>query len=255
MSWRKYANYILWTLLLLVFGCRSEVLEDLAESEANEIIVRLAQTGVDGEKVRSGSGQSARYSVTVPRGDMAKAVQSLKAVGLPRAQHEGFRSVYKDRALVPGKFEQQAMFLSALQEELSKTLESVQGVLWSRVHVTLKAKTYTKGLAKPKSIQVQSASVLLGYLKRAGTKPPLSQEQVQNLVANAVEGLEPADVAVVFSAEEQSKSISSTTALQAADPGILRWALFALAVFCLAVAAVVAGRRFGLWPGKRGASP
>ncbi len=241
-------------LAMYLSACRSEVLEGLDESEANEIMVRLSATGIDGRKVRTGNAQGATYAVTVPTEQMSRAVQSLNAVGLPRARHDGFREVYKDRALVPGKFEEQAVFISALQEELSATLESVQGVLWSRVHVTLRPRAFSRGLGKPKSSEVQSASVLLGYVSQGDQKTPLSESQVQKLVANAVDGLEPSEVAVVFSAVSQAPVAAYAAAAGESRPGMLRWALGGLALMALGIAAVIAGRKSGLLSRLKGAS-
>ncbi len=244
MTSKSFSKVLLWGMVVFSFGCRSELLQGLDEEEANEIVVRLFESGIDSSKVCSGTGHGATYAVTVPRDQVADAIKSLSAVGLPRARHDGFKAVYKDRALVPGRFEQQALFVSALQEELAKTLESVQGVLWSRVHVTLQPQVISLGLKKSRPVQVQSASVLLGYVKKGGSRPPLTQEQVQRLVANAVQGLQQDSVAVVFSPVDHPDASSLGARTHGADAGILRWVLVGLAVIAFGVAVWTMLRKF-----------
>jgi type III secretion protein J len=184
--------FISW-LVLLVSGCTTELQGGLEEREANQLVLALAGKGIDARKSCQGNPDSGQWTVRVPDDDLFRAWRVLHASGLPRPRHVGFMGVYRERALVPGKMEERALYLSALQEEIAKTLESVEGVYAARVHVTLKA----DGRFGARSDSPEStASVLVSH---RGESPPIPEENVQKMVAHAVSGLKPAQVAVVFS--------------------------------------------------------
>jgi len=180
--------------LSLVAGCRTTLHGGLQEAEANEILLALAEEGIDAGKSKESSGTEATFSVVVDNEDQARAWQALGARGLPRPRHAGFRQVYSERALVPGRMEERALFLSALQAEIAATLEAVDGVVCARVHVTGDAASRHPSSSDPPP----TASVLIVFRPAAEGKPPIGAEKVGKVVANAVVGLDPARVAVIF---------------------------------------------------------
>jgi len=219
-------NKILLVLTwILLSGCGTTLQGGLSESEANEILLVLVGAGITGEK----TSQGAEWAVEVTDSDLSGAFQVLSAAGLPRPKHTGFLGVYRERGLVPGRMEEQALYLSALQEEISKTLESVEGVVFARVHVTAKPeKKFDRTEASP-----PTASVLIGYHLDAGAQPPISKDEVKKIVANAVVGLVRNRVVVVFSKKRMVMVPVSVS--QAGNPnGMLRVAAAALAAlaFC-----------------------
>ncbi|MBW1809810.1 MAG: hypothetical protein JRJ87_16560 [Deltaproteobacteria bacterium] len=191
---------IIFTGMFVFFtGCNSILLSDLDENDANEIVLVLAEAGVEAQKLSSGANSDVAWSVKVDEDDLSKAWRILRAVGLPKPRHEGFRSVYKERALVPGKIEEQALFLSALQEEMATTLERIEGVVSARVHVAAKSESR---FGKEKT-RATTASVLICYRPDLSGEKPISEKAVGKLLANAVVGLDPAQVAVVFTPKRQ----------------------------------------------------
>lgn len=191
---------MIFTSMFVFFtGCYSILQSDLDENEANEVVLVLAEAGVEAQKISSDSNSDVTWSVKVYEDDLSKAWRILRAVGLPKPRHEGFRSVYKERALVPGKMEEHALFLSALQEEMAATLENIEGVVSARVHVARKLESR---FGKEKT-GVTTASVLICYRPGLAGEKPISKEAVGKLLANAVVGLEPARVAIVFTPKRQ----------------------------------------------------
>ena len=80
----------------------------------------------------------------------------------------------------------------ALAGELSRTLESIEGVLEARVHLVL---TSRAPLSPPDApVSPAKASVLL----RLAGEPPLDEKQIQQLVAGSVKDLAPERVSVVL---------------------------------------------------------
>ncbi len=187
-----------WMMALGLFcscaACQQTIEQDLDRREASEILARLAAHGISAEKVASRDGQT--HAVQVASSDRERAVQILAQDGLPRRRHAGFGMAYRDKALVSGKLEEQGRFLSALQEELSETLEAVEGVLAARVHLALPR---DGARAAGDGAPPVSASVLIMFRGDGAATPPIAQADVQRLVAHACPGLEVERVAVVFS--------------------------------------------------------
>jgi type III secretion protein J len=210
-------------------GCHEMLQEGLGQHEANEILLVLGRAGIEADKV--GRDGEAGWSVRVGPDERAEALRLLGEAGLPRRRHQGFRNVYHERGLVPGRLEEQALFQSALQEEIAQTLESVQGVTSARVHLSL-AGEGRFGHLDPGT--AASASVLMGYRPSTGSgSPPIGAEEVMRLVASAVQGLEPDRVVVVF-----SPALPSFDPLRLAEPPgtwalVGRWIALGLAVLAL----------------------
>ncbi len=214
-------------------GCGTTLQGGLSEGEANEILLVLAGADIAGKKVSQGG----EWAVEVADSDLSRAFRVLNAAGLPRPKHTGFLGVYRERGLVPGRMEEQALYLSALQEEISKTLESVEGVASARVHVTARAeKKFQKAEAPP------TASVLIGYHPDAGARPPISADEVKKIVANAVVGLARDRVAVVFS-KKRKVAVPAAAAPTGGSDGLLRLAAAALAALAFCVSAFFFLRR------------
>jgi type III secretory pathway lipoprotein EscJ len=94
--------------------------------------------------------------------------------------------------MIPTASQEKARLLSGLNGEITRALDSLPDVGDARVQVVLPENTPLLD----KSQQAQpTASVLLQYRSAA---PPLSELEIQNLVAKSVEGLTPNNVAVIF---------------------------------------------------------
>lgn len=225
---------LLIAVWLVLSGCGTMLQSELSEREANEILLVLAESGIMGEK----SGQGSQWAIEVKHSDLSRAFLVLSAAGLPRPKHTGFLGVYKERGLVPGRMEERALYLSALQEEISQTLESVEGVVSARVHITTKPeKRISKTEAPP-----ATASVLIGYHPDSGAHPPISRDEVEKIVAHAVMGLERDRVVVVFS-PKRKVAVPAVVTRVGSSKGLLRMAAVALAVLAFCVSAFFFLRR------------
>jgi type III secretion protein J len=185
--------------LLLVSGCSVEIIHDVEESTANEVLAVLQRSGIDGEKIRSVQGSKATYTVAVPRGQAADAWKVLRRENLPRPTQDGLGEVFGKTGLVPTATQERALMHHALSGEMSRTLQSVKGVLEARVHLVLPARD---PLAPPDAPQSPSkASVLL----RVSGRCPLERKAVQDLVAGSVKDLKAEAVSVVIVKEKAGK--------------------------------------------------
>ncbi|HOX43204.1 MAG TPA: hypothetical protein PK668_06385 [Myxococcota bacterium] len=230
-------------LALASAGCQRVLQSGLEEQEANEILAALEQAGLSGDKAAGGAREG--YRVEVAGAELGEAWQALRAAGLPRPRHAGFREVFKERGLVPGATEEAALYLGALQEELARTLEALEGVCAARVHVVA-PRTEPGLLARGAPPAAPSAAVLLTV---SGGGVPISTDEVRALVAHAVEGLEPGRVAVVLAPRPAARR--GTGAL-APEGGA--WRLLAAAVGGLALlggAGLAGWRWLRTWRGAR----
>jgi len=178
--------------LLLLWGCQSTLEGDLSESQANAIVSALHTQHIGAIKERrEGGGQETRYEVTVANDDVGEALAVLRAQNLPATPERGLEDVFGEGGLVPTVTEERARYVAALGGELSRSLESMEGVLEARVHIGLpEAHDFALDEERPRP----RASVLLKH--RSDTTP--SRESVAALVAGAVERMRVEDVAVVL---------------------------------------------------------
>jgi type III secretion protein J len=214
-------------LATLLAGCGDEPLvHDLAERQANEVLVALDEAGVAASKIRQ-DGPAAGWTVTVPRADGGKAHRVLASRQLPRARPQGLGEVFTPGALVPTPIEERARWLHAISGELARSLEALDGVVEARVHLALPAdEPLHPGLrALPR------AAVLVKC--RPAACPSLRELEpgLRSLVAGAAEGLAPEAVTVVVA--------EATPAPPAPPPKPWRLAPWLAAL--AALAAVVAG--------------
>jgi type III secretion protein J len=194
-------------LAVIVTGCSSNLLHGIDERAANETIAALEHGGIATEKVID-DASPATFTVRVARGDAAKALSLLRSLGLPRDRRHGFAEVYGQPSLIPSASEERARYLDALGGEIERTLETADGVVSARVHLVLEE---TDPLAvDPKPRTAARAAVLL---KARGGRAPLSEADVQKLVAGSVPGLLPSAVAVVVtSAPDATEGVPSALA-------------------------------------------
>jgi type III secretion protein J len=177
-------------------GCTVPVQHGLDEASANEVVTALERAGIGAEKAHAegpSTGAGPSFSVEVSGADVARALEHLRAVGLPRGQRKGLAETYAQPSLVPSATEDRARYVEALGNEIERTLETVDGVVSARVHLVL---AESDPFASDAKVRVPAqAAVLLKIRTDAVT--PLGEADVQRLVAGSVPGLAPAGVAVV----------------------------------------------------------
>jgi type III secretion protein J len=184
---------------LWLAACQTEIQHGLSEKEANEILVLLERKGIPVTKSKEEGGREVTWKISVPKAHAANAAVLLKENELPRERSPGFE-IFNRGSLIPTATEERAMFLQALAGELSRTITSIDGVLDARVHINI---PQSDDLADRQAKPEPSASVLVKYRaytdpQKPAPKPPVTEEQIQQLVARAVQDLQPKNVAVVM---------------------------------------------------------
>lgn len=224
-------SFLLGSVLFLT-GCSKQLNSGLSEYDAQQIVVLLRENDINASLQLDPTAKkdAATWIVSVRGRDdtLIRAWKLLEENGLPRQKVKGLDSVFQDAGMIPTASQEKARFLSGLNGEIRRTLDSLPDVADARVQVVLPENTPLLD----RSQQAQpTASVLLQYRSEA---PPLSELEVQNLVAKSVEGLAPNNVAVIY-----KKIVVQPIPTEILGPLALnRWIEIA-AVFLAIVAAII----------------
>jgi flagellar M-ring protein FliF len=161
--------------------------------EAGSITTALDQAGVKYEVKGDGS------TIMVPRDKVASTRLLLSSKGLPTSGSVGYEIFDEASALGQTDFVQQLNRQRALEGELARTIQSLDGVTSARVHLVLpKRQLFEEEAEQP------SAGVTIGV---GGRAPSSDQVQaIQNLVSSAVPNLKPGRVTVV---DQHAKTLSA----------------------------------------------
>jgi len=199
----KRIKHFFWILpLLLLASCGSIPLETgLTERDAHDIVVTLRENGLDAStQVEAGDKKGAvTWQVTLGGGNEQRitAWKLLRDSGLPRDKVQGLDDVFSSSGMIPTAGEEKAKLLTGLSGELTRTLQSMPGVVDARVQVVLPDEN---PLLDKSEQNPPTASVLLRY---RGDRSPLTEAEVKSLVAKGIEGLSPDQVAVVLKKVEE----------------------------------------------------
>lgn len=192
MRWTSRGTaWALGLACLAAAGCSVPVVAGLDESDASQVVVALEQSGVASEKDRDPDKEGA-YRVTVARDDAGAALAVLAEQGLPPPATPGILDALGKGSMVPSRVAEHARVIAGTSDELERSLRGLDGVLSARVHLGVPGRDPLDLDEKPPAA---TASVLL---RHRGATPPLTQSEVQRLVAGAVPGLLPEQVSVVM---------------------------------------------------------
>jgi flagellar M-ring protein FliF len=157
---------------------------NLASDDAGNIVARLQEKKIPYKISPSGD------SILVPQEKVSELRLALAASGLPQGGGVGFE-IFDTKSMGVTEFVQQLNYQRALQGELSRTINSLDEIQHSRVHIVIPKKSlFTEEQKKP------TASVILKMKPGRTLKYP-QIEGIARLVSSSVEGLNPSDVMVV----------------------------------------------------------
>lgn len=192
---RHVRQFFLLFLALLLAACsKQELHSGLGENQANDMVAVLQNAGIDADK---SAGEKGKFNVSVSNGDFARAVDVLRANGLPREDYASLGTVFQKGTYNSSQAEEHARLIYALQQELTNTISQIDGVVEARVHLNLPEKE-----ALGETRQPASASVFVKY--RPGYDLSTKTGQIKTLVQNSVADLNPDNISVMM---ERSKSI------------------------------------------------
>ncbi|EIF32304.1 type III secretion apparatus lipoprotein, YscJ/HrcJ family [Burkholderia sp. Ch1-1] len=180
---------ILLPVLLFLVGCRTSLFEGLDEDQANRIVAALSHHGINGYKERN---PDRTWNITVDDEDAVIATELASAYALPRGGHANLGDLFSRQGLISSPEEDRVRYVYGLSQELSETLEKMDGVLLARVHIVLPE----KDPMDPAQDTLPSASVMMRYRSDYNLEP--MRDRIRALVAGGVEGLTPARVSLTL---------------------------------------------------------
>jgi type III secretion protein J len=169
-------------------GCKEVLFSGLEETEANEMVAVLAAAGVKSHRERD---KDSIYALLVEEDDVATATTLLRTQGYPRPKFQSLGDVFSSEGIVGTPFEQQVRYIHAMNEELSRTITSINGVKSARVFITAPAKDRYESEAPP-----ASASVTINH--EVGFNAEAEVSKIKTIVAHSVPNLDYDDVAVAL---------------------------------------------------------
>ena len=154
--------------MTLLGACSVPIEAGLDDAEANRVFVALDHASVEVSK-EPDPGSEGKWRVAVGRrGDVARALAVLRDEGLPRRASNGAIADSLNRgSLVPSEAAEHAELVAATAAELERSLQSIDGVLVARVHLSVPEASPLRDLAPPRG----TASVLVEH---RGDHPPPS---------------------------------------------------------------------------------
>ena len=229
---------------LLLAGCKTQLFDNLAETEANAVIAALLENGVSAEKR---PGTEGTFSVFIDQAEFARAVRILEARALPSRRYDDLGRMFGRDSMFSTPMEERARFLHAMQEDLAHTISLIDGVLAARVHLVLPEQDQLG-----RELQKPSAAVFVKHADDERHDPVAHRSEIRRLVAAAVPNLEEERIVVSFfpigtQTETPVAAPAWTTVLGvrvASESAGTLWALLWVAV---AVCLVLVGSAFAFW--------
>ncbi|NYG57033.1 flagellar basal-body MS-ring/collar protein FliF [Nocardioides perillae] len=157
---------------------------NMSAEDTAAVVEELTAQGVPYEIAGGGT------TVMVPQDTVYETRIALSGEGLPASSGQGGYSILDGQDLSTSEFQEQTDFKRAMEGELSRTIEGIDGVGTAVVHLALPQKEVFADEQEP-----ATASVLVSTSPGAA----LSPEQVQSvvhLVASSIDGLDPDRVTV-----------------------------------------------------------
>jgi flagellar M-ring protein FliF len=163
---------------------------ELTPASASRVVSSLEQAGFRVSLSRDGS------IVSVPQEDIARARMVLADAGLPSEGAPGWELFDVGNSLGMNTFLQQVNRLRALEGELARSIQTIDGIEAARVHLVLpEREAFSRSRPEP------SASVIIR--SRRGDSVTLRQATaIRALVASAVPDLAPGRVTVLSASGE-----------------------------------------------------
>jgi len=158
------------------------LVSSLSQADAQTLSAKLGAKGIKARVTTEGTG------VEVPSEQVDKARLETAADGMPSGGRMGYE-IFDKPNLMGSDFAEKVNYQRALEGELERTIGTIQEVESARVHLVLQKESLFSEKEKD-----AKASVVM-KLKRSLS--PETADAITRLIANAVEGLNPANVTLL----------------------------------------------------------
>ena len=156
---------------------------DLSSEDASAIVEKLNEASIPYELGGNGN------SISVPKEDVYTQRLAMSGAGLPASDSTGYAALDQS-GLTTSEFQQHAQYHRALEGELGRTIEAINGIETAVVHIASPAKSV---------FVTEEEKTTAGVLIETKTGAKISSAQVKaivHMVASSVEGLSPEEISV-----------------------------------------------------------
>ena len=177
----------------------SPLFANLSSADASAIVDHLESAGVSYELTDGGS------TILVPVDKMYAMRLEVAAAGLPTASEGGY-SLLDDMGMTSSDFQQQVTYQRALEGELARTIGAISGVEAATVKLALpEDSVFVDETPDP------TASVFIRTTPGT-TMDATKVQSIVHLVSAGIEGMDPADVAVIDANGEVLSAVGGSAA-------------------------------------------
>jgi type III secretion protein J len=228
-----------WCLIgaasLLLCACRTDLLTQVSENDANEVLDALYGAGIDAGKLPAGDKM---FTVQVAEARMGDALRVIQERGLPRPRHADLGVLFKKEGLVSTPSEERVRFIYGVAQQLSASLTQIPGVLYASVQPVMPANDPLADKIRP-----SSASVLIKHDPNANVEA--LRPAIKDHVMRSIEGLNHDNISLTLVAADPPQRVVRV------EPILPTWVVASLSL--LAGAAVLGAAAAGLllWRMKR----
>ena len=181
---------IIFCFVISACGGSEELAGGLSGRQSVEMMVVLRGSGIQAERVSSGSGVNTRYQIRVSKGDLNRAFSLLQEYRMPKDEEVSFKQLTGSDNLIPDvKAISQLRLDRALALEIERSVELLPNVVDVRAIVRSNLVIPAEG---------PRASVVIRYTARSGAQP-FSEDEVRQRILDAVPGIAPNRISVTSS--------------------------------------------------------
>lgn len=205
-SWlRTVCSATLLVITLALFsGCTKnvQIVSDVNQREANEIIVFLASKGITASKAQGAASAGAqgepKWSILVDEGHSTAAMAILNQNGLPRVKGMSLLDLFGKPSMMSSEKEGVIRYQAGLAEQIATTIRKIDGVIDADVQISFPSTDSSQQLPWEEAAEQKvSASV---YVKHQGVLDDPNSHlitKIKRLVSGSIQDLDINNVTVI----------------------------------------------------------
>jgi type III secretion protein J len=228
-----------WCLLcatsLLLCACRTDLLTQVSENDANEVLDALYSAGIDAGKMPAGDKM---FTVQVSEARMGDALRVIQERGLPRPRHADLGVLFKKEGLASTPSEERVRFIYGVAQQLSASLTQIPGVLYASVQPVIPSNDPLADKVRP-----SSASVLIKHDPNANVEA--LRPAIKDHVMRSIEGLNHDNISLTLVAADPPQRVARV------EPILPTWVVTSLSLLAGAAVLGAGAAGFLLWRVKR----
>jgi type III secretion protein J len=211
-----YRSAGILALCLTLTACQQELLKQLDQNQANEVLATLSRFNINAAKRDAGK---TGFVIEVDKADFAAAVALLKTYDLPSRKRVEIAEFFPADALVSSPNAERARLYSAFEQRLEQSLLTISSMVSARVHISYPLEARAGAPLRVSVLaNVQSpgdTQMLIGEIKR--------------FIKNSVDNVEYDNISVVMSPVTPPSVAYATPPVS--DDGASAWLLGLIGVF------------------------